>query len=404
MSMKEKIGNFYDGIASLTNSLINKRSHSSNNVIVSSRVSWEELRAMYESGIGQKILGLKIGAALDDTLIFANKDDESFYNNRLAQHVKLAAKFMLAFGRGLLVMYRPGADLSKPMQGDFDVNTLRYQVFSGDIVYIHKVNYDLASPDYFKPTSYFVRDYEVHPSWVVDFTYIKPVEFRAAAYFFGGISEFQLIRDAVINDQIISRAIPRILETSSTIFYKLQGFRSLMSAEMEGEVVKYFGALENMRSIYGAGIADKDDDIISLAQSVTNLADVDMISIRRLAMVSNIPVSALIEENIFYRAIRNLQSDYLLDRINRLLRMHGMDPASFDDNQSPSPTETAQYEAAIINNAVSLHNMNENYSEYLRDKGILQQDADDFWPADDEEGASDEASDNSEQADAIQGA
>jgi hypothetical protein len=185
-----------------------------------------------------------------------------------------------------------------------------------------------------------------------------------------------------------------------------------MSAEMEGEVVKYFGALENMRSIYGAGIADKDDDIISLAQSVTNLADVDMISIRRLAMVSNIPVSALIgeaqnglnstgktEENIFYRAIRNLQSDYLLDRINRLLRMHGMDPASFDDNQSPSPIDTAQYESAIINNAASLYNMNERYSEYLRDKGILQQDADDFWSKDDEEVASDEASDNSEQAD-----
>ena len=35
-------------------------------------------------------------------------------------------------------------------------------------------------------------------------TYVKPVEFDAPEYFFGGISEFELIRNELVSDQIVT--------------------------------------------------------------------------------------------------------------------------------------------------------------------------------------------------------
>ena len=50
---------FADGITSLTNKLANRRNAQSSNRMTSSRVDWDELRAIYKTGVGSKIIRIK---------------------------------------------------------------------------------------------------------------------------------------------------------------------------------------------------------------------------------------------------------------------------------------------------------------------------------------------------------
>ncbi|MAB53464.1 phage portal protein [Marinobacter sp.] len=390
---------FADGLTSLNNKLANRRDPRRNNIITSAgRVGWEELRSIYRSGMGSKIIRLKSGIALNDSLQFFTETDRDFYNARLQKHVKRAAKFMLAFGRGLVVVHEPGADLSRPLSRDADLSKARYHTFSGDMVAVSSVNMDLASPDYYRPRLFNVRGTTIHPSRCVDFRYVEPVEHDAPQYQFGGISEFELIRNELVADQIVQRAAPSMLEKSSTIFYKLKGFKALLSDHKEDEAVAYFSELENLRSIYGAGIVDADDTIESITQALTNLADSDMITLRRLAMVTGLPLSWLVgeaarglnstgegERQVLMQTIETLQSDFLQDPINQLLSLHGMDPVEFKDNQGERPTERMEYEVKVIQNALVLWQMGEDYGKYLERHGIVTPDAfDKMFGADDE--------------------
>ena len=378
------ISRFTDGITSLTNKLANSRNAHSTNRMTSSRVDYDELRAIYRSGTGSKIIRIKAGSALNDTLQFETTAEKEFYNARLDAAVKRCAKFMLSFGRSLLVIHEQNADLSQPLPAEFDLAKTRFQVFSGDMVYVQSVNFDLSSPDYFKPKMYSVRGISIHPSRVVDFKYVEPVEFDAAEYAYGGISEFELIRNELMSDQVIQRAVPAIMEKSSTMFYKVKGFKDLLADKRENELVAYFTSVENLRSIYGAGIIDQEDEIETITQALTNLAESDMITLRRLAMVTGIPLSWLVgeaakgmnstgegEKQVFMQTIENLQSDYLLEPINRLMRLVGKSPVSFKTNQGRSANEKVDFETKVVANARIMWEIGEDYGKYLADNDVV---------------------------------
>jgi len=394
------IKEFKDGLMSLTNQLINKRSASLNNVISHNKVDYHELRSMYKSGIGSKIIRLKSGAALNDTLQFASIEDKKFYDNRVAAHVKLCTLFMLAFGRSIIVIHDKGADLGQPLIKDFDPDAVKYHVFSGDMVYIQSVNTDLSSVNYFKPIAFSVRAATIHPSRVIDFTYVRPVEHDAPNYQYGGISEFELIRDEIVNDQIVQRAVPVILEKSSTLFYSIKGFKDLLAEKRESELVAYIQSIENLRSIQGAGIIDSEDSVDVVSQSLTNLAESDMITLRRIAMVTGIPLSWLVgeaargmnatgegEKQVFISTIKYLQSDYLITPINQLMKIHGREPAHFKKNQGDSANESVDYEQKVIANARILWEIGADYEKYLSDHDVMKPDpvSGFFDPVDDDE-------------------
>lgn len=375
---------FRDGIISLTQKLTNRRNAHQNNYISSQRVGWEELRAIYKTGVGSKIIRLKSGLALKDTLQFESEADQSFYETHLQSLVKKATKFMLAFGRGLIVLHESNADLSQPINTDPKKLKMKYHVFSGDMVYIGRVNLDLASPDYFKPEMYHVRAAAIHPKRCIDFRYVEPVENDAAAYNFGGISEFELIRNELVSDQIVQRAVPAILERASTLFYKIEGFKDLLADRKEQDLLNYLAALENTRSIYGAGVVDKEDEIEVKSQQLSNLADSDMITLRRLAMVTGLPLSWLVgeaarglnstgegERQVLQQTIEILQSEYLLEPINQLMRIHGRGPISFKENQGEDPVEKVEYEQKALQNALIMYQLGEDYRKYLEDKAVI---------------------------------
>lgn len=378
--------NFADGLIHISNELVNKRNSAVQNQIVAHKIQDSEIRALLRTGLGSKIIRLKSGYALNDTLHFTDKSDKVAYESYLQQYVKRAVAMMLAYGRACIVLVEKGADLNKPRTQSLDVSKTTIQVLTPDIIFASHINNDLTSPRYMKPTMYNARGVSFHHTRVIDFTYVEPAEDDLPLYNYGGVSEFELIRPQIINDGIVERASGAIVEKNSIIWHKIAGFKEAVRAGRDDEVIGYYSALESIKSVYGAGIADAEDDIKSVEQTLTNLDNVDNITLRRLAMVTGIPLSILVGENVqglnasgdnerdsFQDTIDNLQSSYILEPLNQLLAAFGMRPVEFKDNQGANALERIEYETKAITNAKMLWEMGEDYLTYLRNKEIIEQ-------------------------------
>jgi len=374
-----------DGITSLTNDLVNQRNATNTNRFKSQRIDKQELREMFRCGVPRKICNLKAGYALKNTLIFESSVDEQYYNKVLSKLVKKAARFQLGFGRGIVVLYNTGDDLSQPLTESFNTKRARFHVFSGDMVTSGNISFDLQSPRYYKPIAYTTRSESIHWTRVVDFTYIEPVENDLSLYQYGGIPEPELIYNQLMNDAIVQRSNTSIIEKVSTIFYKIKDFKKLLQMKQEGKLLSYFSSLENMRSIYGAGIVDFDDAIETVTQQLTGLKEMDDTSLRRLSLVTGIPVPILVGENVkglnatgenerqvLNDTISNYQSDYLIDPINELMRKLDRGEVKFKDGIGMSPTDQAIFDDKIIKNAMNLQAMGEDFDTYLLDYGITK--------------------------------
>jgi len=384
--MKQYTRVFTDGLTSLVSSIVNRRDAVQQNAIDPRVLDHSTLRRIYRHGIANKIIRLKAGMALKDTLQFNSTEDEAYYNARLGKKVKQVTKWMLAFGRGIVVLHNPGDDLTTPLR-EVDPNRVRISVFGGDMVTVADVDRDLQSIRYYKPLIYQVRGYPVHWTRVVDFIYVEPPELDAPQYFYGGVSEFELIYDQLIADGVVQRASPKIIEKASTIFYKVKGFKDAMRTGQEQDMVDYFGLLEDLRGIHSAGLIDADDEVEAVQQTISNLSEADQITLRRLAMVTGTSITRLVGENVKglnssgdneasmdQDMIETIQSDYLLDPINELMRKLGKSVVEFKENQGETPGDRIDYETKVIQNAALLAQMGEDHTGYLNDKGITQKD------------------------------
>jgi len=376
-----------DGLVNVLSNLPNRRNAAVSNVFDHRRLTDQECRAVFKSGMGSKICKIKAGYALNDTLQFEDDADKQYYETTLAADVLKAARFMVGFGRGIVVLYRAGDNLAMPFNVSDDDRPIKQRVFSGDMVSVSEYGMDFEEERYYKPKRYQVRGHEIHWSRVVDFVYVEPPEEDAPQYKFGGISEFEMIYPQLINDGVVERASGAILEKNATIFYGVEGFRDLLAMGKDKDLIRYFSALEDRRSIYGAGLVDKNDTVTSIAQALTNLADVDNIALRRLAMVTGIPLAWLIGENvkglnstgdnerqIFQDMIETFQYEYLLVAINRMMKLHGRKPVTFKENQGETPLVRIDYETKAITNAKALWDMGEDHAEYLDRHGVTQKD------------------------------
>lgn len=378
---------FTDGLKSFINQFVNYRQASASNYFDPVRLKDTDMRGLYRSGLGNKIVRLKTAAALaDGVLQFDNEDDEAVFKSRLLPQVKTAAKWGLVFGRGVLVLHHRGDDLAKAYQRKDALPIV--SVFSGDMVLpVGGAVLDLQHPRYMQPRAYAVRGQTIHASRVIDFRYVLPPEMEAAQYRYGGISEFELIYDQLVADGVMQRACPQVVDKSSRLFYHVKGFKSAMQTGQEGDMARYFSQLEDSSGIFSAGILDAEDQVIAIAQALSNLAEADQITLRRLALVTGIPLSVLVGENVrglnstgdnemavWQGTVEALQDDHLFDPINQLARAVGLGPVKFADNQGETALARVDYEGKAIDNAVKLYSLGEDHTDYLRDKGLAKVD------------------------------
>lgn len=386
---------FKDGLTNVANALVQRRSGQVTNRISHIKMDEQEMREAAKTGLGNKIVSLKTGYALNDTLNFKDVSDKAIYEKHLQKHVKQAVRDMLAYGRGCIVMIEHGANLAQPRRGEVDLTKTTFKALSGDIIRGQTASMDLLSPRYMMPVAYNARGRTFHHSRVIDFTYVNPPETEAAQYFYGGISEFEMIRAQFINDGIVERASGTIVEKNSTIFHKMEGFKEQLQSGNDEDIIRYYSMLADLRSIYGDGLIDANDDVVSVAQALANLADVDQITLRRLAMVTGIPVSVLVgeavrglngtgdnERAIMHDTIEALQSDFILEPLNELFAACGMQYVEFKDNQGGTPNERLDFETKAIENASKLYEMGEDHRKYLQTAGVIEVDTfDEFFAA-----------------------
>lgn len=385
--MKNIVSEFADGLKSVFSSLVERRNALNQNEFSGGTALQDTAkRSIYKTGIGNKIVRIKAGYALNDTIKFCNKSDKDFYNKRLAKELKRATKFMLVYGRGVIMLHHAGDNLSKPLTR-IDKDTIRIKAFSGDLVTVANVEFDVSSVHYNKPKTYYIRGFAVHHTRIIDVCYVEPPEFEAGNYNYGGISEFELIHNQLITDGIVERASATIIEKASSFIYKVVGFKDNLRAKKDHEVVNYFSRIEDMRSIYGAILLDAEDNAEAVNQNLTNLQEVNENSLRRLAMVCGVPLAWLVGENVkgmnssgdnerlvFQDMIEALQSDYIIDPLNDLLNKLGIDSAEFKENQGETPLARAEYDTKVITNAKMLWEMGEDFGSYLEEKGVTEKD------------------------------
>lgn len=381
------VRSFVDGVRNFVNGLVDRRNPQYQNTIYTPKVGDDALRQVYRSGIGNKIVRIKINGALRETLQFSGKNDQQFYEMEIAHFVKDAAKFMLAFGRGIVVLHRRGENPETPWNPDRP-GAIIVRVFSGDMVFAAgAAEMDFESPRYMMPRMYQVRGVRFHPSRVVDFTYVRPTEIELPRYNYGGVSEFELIYGQLVNDGIVERASVMTLEKNSVPTIKVKGLKTAMRTGQEGPMIEYFSRMEDAAHIAGARLIDDEDSIDLTTLTLTALSDADMIALRRLAMVTGIPLPQLVgesvrgmnssgdtERQVFQEMLLDLQSDYLLKPINDLMKKFGRQRVWFKDNQGETAATRMVWETGAINNAKALYEMGEDHRAYLREKDILKTD------------------------------
>lgn len=382
--MKNK---FFDGLLSLTNDLINRRKATSTNVFESQRLDDGTLRALFIEGVFSKIYRIKTSYALNNTLNFESKEDQKVYEQRIKRAVKRAAQFQLGFGRGIIVINETGKDLEKPLSPNVDLEKVKLDVFSGDMISSPEVSRDLNNPRYYKPKFYIIRGYKFHWTRVIDFTYLQPVENELSKYQYGGVSLAQLIYNQLMNDMVIQRALPTIVEKSSSFFYKIKGFRNAVQQKAEDYVKESISTSEDFRGIYGAGIIDTEDSVEAVVQQLNGLKDIDDSSLRRLALVTGIPTSMLVgesvkglnssgeeERQVFNDANDEYQNDYLIDPIRQVCAVFGITGVSFKESGELTPMQQVAYEKSVLENAVLMQAIGEDFNSYIEGKGIIEKD------------------------------
>ena len=188
------------------------------------------------------------------------------------------------------------------------------------------------------------------------------------------------------------------------MFYRVKGFKDSLRNKQEADLLTYFSQLENLRSIYGAGIIDAEDETKVENQSLTNYAEVDTSSLRRVALASGIPLSWLVgeavqgmnssgknEESIFWSMIQTLGNDYILPQVNDALEMMNMEPVEFSDQYQQTPLEKVQYDKVVLENAVMMQGLGMDYDDYIVEKEVIPKEeegsefANDFSDPDKEE-------------------
>lgn len=389
---------YLDGLSSLVSSVTNRRAASARNAFRSvPSVDYVELVAVYESGIGNKIVRIKAAGALDpDDIVFDGKGDREFYEDVLGLLVRDTTRFMLAFGRAIIVLQERGESLSSPLQGTPDMGRLMLRMWSGDMVYTSPGIVDLNSPDYMKPTTYYVRGRPIHRSRVIDFTYVRPTELDLPKYRYGGISEFQLIREQLIADGVVARAVPTILDKASTMVYRVKGFKETLQQKREAELVRFFQVTEDARSVFGATILDAEDDAVAISQSIQGLEAADQVTLRRLAMATGIPLSILVGESVrgmnstgekevaVWNSTKHyLRHDHLKVPLNQLMAKLGKGKIDFAPNQDDAQ-ERATRESVIVATARQLWDMGLDADAYLVENGIQPpDDIDEFFNVED---------------------
>lgn len=371
--------NLSDGLENLANMFANKRNAYNTNQAYSRIIDDFMCGELASSGITARVIAIKVSWALRNGFIFKSDEQEKYFKDNIEDKLYHAITSMLTYGRGIFILNNDDTDTNEVI-GSINRNNIKIIDFEGALtaVAVGMVNNDILSPRYWKPEIYNVRGTPFHHSRVIDFVYKLPPLIKRPAYYYGGISEVELIYDQIIADSVMQRAVPAIFEKSSNYIYKLPNLHLAVSTGKEDEIFKFFTRLESIRSSYGASLVDAQTEVTTVNQSLSNMSETNNFTLQRIALVTGIPLPFLVGESIkglnstgdhemtiMSSTITSLQNRYILPKLNELFKLLGFEPCEIRLPDELNKINKANLEKTMIETAVMMSDLGLDPTEYL---------------------------------------
>ena len=266
------------------------------------RLDYDELNSIYQSvPIVRRAIELITGHLLKNGVSFSIPDNSEATAEvaALAERVEInrlfeeAALLTLINGCGGVLL------VDKTMNPHKELNlrrlkgrTPKFSVIDGRFI-TTTPDLDPLSPNFYEPQMYQVVGMNVHPTWFNAFKGLPVSQVLRPQYKYMGMSLIENAYSAIVNDELMNKAIPNIVYRSSVVNYKITGMKEALKMGDEQTLLKYVSDTENMKSILNATICDGDDAVEVISRELSGLEGLDQRSAYRLSAAFGIAATVL---------------------------------------------------------------------------------------------------------------
>ena len=266
------------------------------------RLQYNELNSIYQTvPVVRRALELITGHLLKNGVSFAIPDnpEATAEVTKLADRVHIkdliteCALLTLINGCGGILLIDKTQMANKPV----DLKRLKgrvpkFSVVDGQYLTITP-ELEPLNPNFYKPKNIAVWGHCFHPTWVNFFKGLPVSQVLMPMYNYGGMSLIENAYQTIVNDELISKAIPNIVYRSSVVNYKISGMKDSIRAGEEQSVLKYISDTENMKSILNATVTDGEDAVEVVSRELSGLGELDARSCYRVAAAFGISATVL---------------------------------------------------------------------------------------------------------------
>lgn len=266
------------------------------------RLDYDELNSIYQSvPIVRRAVELITGHLLKNGVSFTIPDnpEATAEVTALAERVEIdrlfeeAALLTLINGCGGVLLVDKSMNPSRELNlRRLKGRTPKFSIIDGRFI-TTTPDLDPLSPEFYQPQMYQVVGMNVHPTWINAFSGLPVSQVLKPQYKYMGMSLIENAYTAIVNDELMNKAIPNIVYRSSVVNYKITGMKEALKTGDEQQLLRYVSDAENMKTILNATICDGEDAVEVISRELSGLEGLDQRSAYRLSAAFGIAATVL---------------------------------------------------------------------------------------------------------------
>lgn len=266
------------------------------------RLDYDELNSIYQSvPIVRRAVELITGHLLKNGVSFSipNNPEATAEVTALAERVEIdrlfeeAALLTLINGCGGVLLVDKSMNPSRELNlRRLKGRTPKFSIIDGRFI-TTTPDLDPLSPEFYQPQMYQVVGMNVHPTWINAFSGLPVSQVLKPQYKYMGMSLIENAYTAIVNDELMNKAIPNIVYRSSVVNYKITGMKEALKTGDEQQLLRYVSDAENMKTILNATICDGEDAVEVISRELSGLEGLDQRSAYRLSAAFGIAATVL---------------------------------------------------------------------------------------------------------------
>lgn len=259
-----------------------------------------ELTALYATNwLASKVVDIPVNDALRAGRTIQGDNADAIlavYDDlKIDKKISDALKWSRSYGGAIIVIVANDNDMEKPLSiGKGDLKNIA--VFDISDIYSNDLIRDPLDRNYLSHQFYQIRgtSQKIHPSRVIKLEGVFVSNYTKELMQGFGLSVYEKLYAVIGDAQESNDLITNLIYNSNVDVYKMNGLNEAISADMEQAAVDRITVAQSMKSILNAVILDKDDDYVSIAKNFSNLHEIDMGKLAKVAGASDIPLTRLL--------------------------------------------------------------------------------------------------------------